>query len=79
MTHAETVAELQRLKGSGAWEDIAKLCGIDYFTVSRIARQDIKNPGVLTVEKIAAAIAKLKEPPQANPPPPEPEVRQATA
>jgi hypothetical protein len=65
MTHAEMLKELQRLKGSGAWEDIAKLCGIDYFTVSRIARQDIKNPGVLTVEKIAAAMAKLKTEPRA--------------
>lgn len=57
MTLRDIVAELGRLKGQGAWSRIAKEANVDYFTVARIARGEFKNPGVLTCERIADAIA----------------------
>jgi hypothetical protein len=56
MKHAEIVAALQELKRTGAWERIAKVVGVDYFTVSRIARQNIKDPGVHLCERLGPAI-----------------------
>lgn len=57
MTLHQVVESLQRLKGEGAWIDIARSTGIHYDTVARIARGAIKNPGIGTVEKLAAALA----------------------
>ena len=62
MTYQQLLAELQRLKGSGAWQKLATGAGIDYFTVARIARGEIADPGVKTVEKIVAAMEKLSTP-----------------
>lgn len=56
MTLHQVVESLQRLKGEGAWLDVAKATGIHYDTVARIARGSIKNPSIKTVEKLEAAI-----------------------
>ena len=56
MTLHQIVTELAHLKGLGAWSRIAKAAHVHYFTVARIARGEFKNPGVLTCERIAAAI-----------------------
>jgi hypothetical protein len=62
MTLEAMVAELQRLKGSGCWKRIAERSGSDYTTVARIARGDLKNPGILTCEAIVAAMKAETEP-----------------
>lgn len=54
----DLVAELQKLKGSGAWSRVAKAAEVDYFTVARIARGEFENPGIRTCERIAAALKK---------------------
>ena len=61
MTLAEIVSELKGLKGSGAWRRIAAASEVDYYTVSRIMRGVIPNPGVLTCERIARAIKTEKK------------------
>ena len=60
MTLSEIVSVLRELKGSGAWRRVAVASQVDYFTVSRIARGNIANPGVLTCERIAGALAAEK-------------------
>jgi hypothetical protein len=51
------VAELNRLKHKRRWARIAQSSKTDYTTISRIARGVMPNPGVLTCERIADAIA----------------------
>ncbi|MCM5682926.1 hypothetical protein M8A51_25670 [Schlegelella sp. S2-27] len=55
------IEALQEIKGSGEWEKLARLSGVNYFTVARIARRKIANPGIGTVEKLTAALRKLKQ------------------
>jgi transcriptional regulator with XRE-family HTH domain len=65
MRLVDIVASLNALKGSGAWKHIAQVSGVDYSTLVRIARGEIPNPGVITCERIAAAVAQVKtEPPK---------------
>jgi hypothetical protein len=56
MRLVDIVANLNALKGSGALKRIAQISGVDYSTIVRIARGEIPNPGVITCERIAAAI-----------------------
>lgn len=57
---------LGRLRGTGAWQQIATEAGIDYMTLSRIYRgglpdadvKGIKSPGVLVFERIVDAARK---------------------
>lgn len=62
MTHDQLVAELRLLKGSGAWQKVAELAAVHYFTVARIARGEMPNPGIKTCERIEAAILALRNP-----------------
>lgn len=55
-THTELIAALAACRGTGRWNDIAKAAGLSYFTLSRIARGDIADPGIRTCEKLFAAI-----------------------
>jgi hypothetical protein len=48
--------KLNAMKGSGRWRDIATKAECDYFTVARIARGAIGDPGSLLVERLLAAI-----------------------
>jgi hypothetical protein len=56
MRLVDIVASLKALKGKGSWQRIAEISGVDYSTLSRIARGEIPNPGVITCERIDAAI-----------------------
>lgn len=60
MTHDQLVAELRALKGSGAWQKVADAAGIHYFTVARIARGEMPNPGIKTCERIEAGLLVVK-------------------
>lgn len=60
MRYSELIAALQHHKDSGDWERISKLAGLDYSTLARIARGVISNPGVLTCERIWAAIGQIE-------------------
>jgi hypothetical protein len=55
-TLTELQAALMALKGEGRWSRIAKGAGCTYDTLARIARGDIPNPGILTCERLFAAI-----------------------
>lgn len=63
MRLVDIVASLNALKGLGCWERIAKVSGVDYSTIARIARGEIPNPGVVTCERISAAVAEVKSEP----------------
>jgi transcriptional regulator with XRE-family HTH domain len=63
MRLVDIVAGLNSLKGQGLWARVAKVSGVDYSTLSRIVRGDIPNPGVVTCERIEAAIAQVKAEP----------------
>jgi transcriptional regulator with XRE-family HTH domain len=67
MRLSELVDELQQLKGSGGWKRIAQTSGVDYDTVARIARGKFPNPGVMTCERIAEAMERLRSEPAAEP------------
>lgn len=60
MRLSQLVDELQKLKGSGAWNRIAEKSGVDYDTVARIARGSFVNPGAVTCERIEDALAALQ-------------------
>lgn len=58
MRHKDLIDLLGRLKGSGAWQQIADEADVDYMTLSRIYRGEIESPGILTCERIADAAVK---------------------
>jgi predicted transcriptional regulator len=47
---ADIAARLQKQKGR--WRQLAKQSGVPYFTLTKIARGTITNPGIDTVNKI---------------------------
>ena len=61
----DLISALQGLKGSGRWNRLAEVSGVNYFTIARIARGAIKSPGLLTAQRLAAAIPAVR----AEPPP----------
>ena len=60
MKFADVLKALAACKGGRDWALVAEMSGMHYDTLARIARGDIGNPGVLAVEKIAAALEKIK-------------------
>lgn len=66
MEYQDLLRRLESIKRTGKWNDVAKLAGIPYDTVAKVARGFIKYPTVQTVEKIAKALEKLgiKAPPR---------------
>ncbi len=58
MTLLNLISALHSIKGTGGWKKLAQDSGVDYFTIARIARGEIKSPGVLTCEKLEAALPK---------------------
>lgn len=59
MRFADVLKSLAARKGDGSWLMVAKLAGVHYDTVARIARGDMKTPSVQAVERIAAALEQL--------------------
>lgn len=59
MKFDDVLAALDAHKGSGDWRLISDRAGIHYDTIARIARRDMTQPSVQTVEKIAEALAAL--------------------
>lgn len=55
-THAELVKKLAACRGAGRWDDIARVAGVSYFTLSRIATGRISNPGIKTCEALFDAL-----------------------
>jgi transcriptional regulator with XRE-family HTH domain len=55
-TLSAIISDLQRVKGTGRWEEIAKACGTDYGTIARIAQGRIKSPGIVICERISDAL-----------------------
>lgn len=55
-TLSAIISDLQRVKGTGRWEEIAKACGTDYGTIARIAQGRIKSPGIVICERISNAL-----------------------
>lgn len=49
--HAYVIDELQRSKGQ--WTRVAADTGISKRTIEKIARQEVKDPGVSLVERLA--------------------------
>ena len=67
MRHKDLIDLLGRLRGTGAWERIAEDTSPDHngkkvsvMTISRIYRNVIENPGILTCERIADAAKKYE-------------------
>ena len=60
MKFADVLKALAARKGGRDWALVAEMAGMHYDTLARIARGDIGNPGVLAVEKIAAALEKIE-------------------
>lgn len=58
-TLSAIISDLQRVKGTGRWEEIAKACGTDYGTIARIAQGRIKSPGIVICERISAQLEAL--------------------
>lgn len=58
-TLSAIISDLQRVKGTGRWEEIAKACGTDYGTIARIAQGRIKSPGIVICERICAELERL--------------------
>lgn len=61
-TLSAIISDLQRVKGTGRWEEIAKSCGTDYGTIARIAQGRIKSPGIVLCERISNALEALPPP-----------------
>ncbi len=59
MKFSDVIKALDAHKGDGTWLEVAKLSGLHYDTVARIARGAMGAPSVQTVEKIAAALDTL--------------------
>ena len=49
-------SQLNACKGSDRWARIATLAGCHYFTVARIARGAIENPGIVLVDRLFEAV-----------------------
>ena len=60
MRHDEVISALAEMKYTGGWQEICRLTKMRPDTLSRIARRDIPNPGVKSVEAIADAIRAMK-------------------
>lgn len=54
--HAYVLAELQAWKGR--WSAVADGSGVSLRTVEKIARKEIKDPGVSHIEKLAGFFAR---------------------
>ena len=61
-TLSAIISDLQRVKGTGRWEEIAKACDTDYGTIARIAQRRIKSPGIVLCERISDALDALPPP-----------------
>ncbi len=48
--HQSVLAELEKRKGR--WPEVAEATGISKRTIEKIARQEIKNPGVSHIETL---------------------------
>lgn len=59
MKFDDVLKTLDARKGDGTWLAVAKLSGLHYDTVARIARGKMESPSVQTVEKIVAALERL--------------------
>ena len=46
----DIAARLQKRKGK--WRDLAEASGVPYFTLTKIARGTITNPGIDTINKL---------------------------
>jgi hypothetical protein len=66
----ELIAHLGKLKGSGDWQRLAASSGVNYFTIARIYRGEIPNPGVRIVERLVDAIEKAAPAPTEHAPTP---------
>lgn len=53
--------QLNGCKGTDQWQRIADHAGCHYFTVARIARGALANPGVLLVDRLFAAVLATTE------------------
>jgi len=49
--HAYVLGQLQASKGH--WPEVARATGISRRTIEKIAREEVINPGVLFIEKLA--------------------------
>lgn len=47
---------LEECKGTGRWRLVATQAGCHYYTLARIARGDLDNPGIQLVERLFAAL-----------------------
>ena len=56
--------QLNGCKGTDQWKRIADHAGCHYFTVARIARGALENPGVLLVDRLFAAVVATSAPGQ---------------
>lgn len=59
MKYDDVLKALNAHKGDGTWLAVAKLAGVHYDTIARIARKDMKAPSVQSIERIAAALERL--------------------
>lgn len=59
MTLQTIIKDLLRLKESGRWRDLAAISNVDYGTIGRIAREEIKSPGILICERLSKGIKQI--------------------
>ena len=60
MTYQEVMDRLQACRSTGAWEKIARAADMKYDTLAKIARGHTASPSVHNIERIAAAMRKLR-------------------
>lgn len=58
--HSYVLEKLQEWKGR--WSDVAAGSGVSVRTIEKIARQEIKDPGVSHIEKLAGFFSKQNAP-----------------
>lgn len=56
------LAELESAKGS--WTQVAKATGISKRTIEKIARQEVKDPGVSLIERLAKYFRSIRKTPE---------------
>ncbi len=56
--HEYVLRELQAAKGS--WPEVAERSGVSQRTLEKIARQEIVDPGVSHIEKLASYFRRVK-------------------
>lgn len=54
----------QLAEQKGTWRTIAKETGISYRTIDKIARREVKDPGVLKIEKLCRYFRALEADPK---------------